>query len=131
MCESNVRSPFSILHFPFSIFHSPFAIAIVVLILGAYAGTIIWHTPYLGVLRSIHDEVYLVEPSSPGAAAGIQVGDRLTHVDGIPIREVVPLFGTKRAGDTLSFSLIRDGSPQTIDVILTLPLLGGRVRHLS
>ncbi len=109
----------------------PLVIAITVLILGAYAATIIWHTPYLGVLRSIHDDVYRVEPASPGAAAGIQVGDRLTHVDGVPIHDVVPLFGTKRAGDTLSFSLIRDGAAQTIDVILETPPLGVRVRHLS
>ncbi|RME43723.1 MAG: PDZ domain-containing protein, partial [Chloroflexi bacterium] len=109
----------------------PLVIAVAVLILGAYAATVLWRSPYLGVLRSIHDEVYRVEPASPGAAAGIQVGDRLTHVDGIPIHQVVTLFGAKRAGDILSFSLIRDGRSQTVDVLLTTPPFTVRVRRLS
>jgi signal transduction histidine kinase len=106
-------------------------IAGVVFALGVYAGLIIWHTPYLGVLRSTHDEVYLVEPASPGAAAGIQVGDRLTHVDGIPINQADPLFGDRQAGDRLSLSLIRAGTPRTVNVTLATPSLSVRVRRLS
>lgn len=109
----------------------PLTIALAVFVLGAFSGWASWRTPYLGVVRSLGDVVSRVEPGGPGNQAKFQVGDRLTHVDGVPIGRVRSFFGSKRAGDTLSLSLIRDGTSQTITVRLATPPPRIRLRRLS
>lgn len=129
--ERGKWNPFSNFQPPPSILHAPFVIAIVVLVLGVYATVTIGRSPYLGVLRSMNDVVYWVEPASPGAVAGIRVGDRLTHIDGAPVDAAESLFGVKEAGDLLSFSLLRGETAHTVDVTLAAPPLKVRVRRLS
>jgi putative serine protease PepD len=62
-----------------------------------------------------------VVPGGPADQAGIQGGDVITEVDGNPARSVAVLeVATLRrsAGDTVSVTYERDGSPTTVDVTL-------------
>lgn len=63
-----------------------------------------------------------VEPRSPAAAAGLQVGDELRSMDGVdtPDREVVNrLMAGKRWGDTADLVVRRAGSTVTLRVRFT------------
>jgi regulator of sigma E protease len=53
-----------------------------------------------------------VRPDSPAAAAGFQPGDRFLRVDGKPVQTFsdVQRLVTGRAGDSLTFVLLRDGA---------------------
>lgn len=62
-----------------------------------------------------------VTAGGPAAKAGIQIGDRVTATDGIRIRSVyqvtVPTFH-KQPGDTITFTIEREGKPR--DILVTL-----------
>jgi putative serine protease PepD len=62
-----------------------------------------------------------VQPGSPAARAGLQVGDIITEIDGEPARssdQLVALTLTKRAGDKVQLTYVRDG--QTTNTTVTL-----------
>ena len=63
-------------------------------------------------------EIYNVEPNTPAWRAGIRRGDRITHIDGIEItrEEAGKRFGSVRAGQTLSFRLVRDGDARNVSL---------------
>ena len=75
-------------------------------------------------LRSLSDGVVFSEvyPRSPAAQAGAQVGDIVTRIDGRPVTdsgELVRMIGSKRAGQSVRLSVLRDGSERTLNVTLT------------
>lgn len=59
-----------------------------------------------------------VPADSAAAAAGLQDGDRITAVDGIPVIDYMSYAGhiRNRAGQTVEFTIQRDGAPVTIPV---------------
>jgi serine protease Do len=68
-----------------------------------------------------------VEPDSPGAKAGLQIGDVITEIDGQKVSdagELQVLVGQKKPGSTISLRVLRDG--KTISVPVTLEELGSR-----
>ena len=68
-----------------------------------------------------------VEPDSPGAKAGLQVGDVITEIDGQKVSdagELQVLVGQKQPGSKITLKVLRDGKTMTIPV--TLEELGSR-----
>ena len=68
-----------------------------------------------------------VEPDSPGAKAGLQIGDVITEIDGQKVSdagELQVLVGQKQPGTKIMLKVLRDGKSMTIPV--TLEELGSR-----
>ncbi|MEY2413078.1 MAG: serine protease Do [Acidobacteriaceae bacterium] len=68
-----------------------------------------------------------VEPASPGAKAGLRVGDVITDVDGRQVSDASNLqleVGQKRPGSKLNLQVMRDGKRMTLPI--TLEEMGSR-----
>ncbi len=66
-------------------------------------------------------EIAAVRTRSPAEAAGIQAGDKITSVDGTPVRrhqEIRQVLGRFDAGEVIRISLERDGKSRDIEVTL-------------
>src|SRR5580692_6973922 len=66
-----------------------------------------------------------VEPDSPGAKAGLQIGDVITEVDGHNVNdagELQVVIGQKQPGTKVNLTILRDG--KTLTLPLTLEALG-------
>ena len=66
-------------------------------------------------------KVTTVEPDSPAAKAGIEVGDVITAIDGKTTNQPAALTGFVRqysAGDTVKLTVIRNGAKKEIEVTL-------------
>jgi putative serine protease PepD len=62
-----------------------------------------------------------VTAGSPADTAGIKEGDRITSVDSAPVRDQIELAARVRShqpGDTVHITFVRDGSTQTLEVVL-------------
>ena len=63
--------------------------------------------------------LYAVDPGGAAAAAGLQVGDVITRIDGMEIRTMTDLSAAKKsytAGDTARFTVVRGGQSLQITV---------------
>ena len=60
-----------------------------------------------------------VEPGGPADAAGLEPGDVLTHVDGVKIdsKKGSEEFSALEPGDTVTWTVKRDGKKQTVRVV--------------
>ncbi len=68
-----------------------------------------------------------VEPDSPGAKAGLQIGDVITEIDGQKVTdagELQVLVGQKQPGSKIMLTVLRDGKSMKVPV--TLEELGSR-----
>ena len=68
-----------------------------------------------------------VEPDSPGAKAGLQIGDVITEIDGHTVNdagELQVIVGQKKPGTKIDLTVLRDGKAMTMPV--TLEALGSR-----
>jgi serine protease Do len=68
-----------------------------------------------------------VEPDSPGAKAGLQIGDVITEIDGQKVSdagELQVLVGQKQPGTKISLKVLREG--KTMSVSVTLEEIGDR-----
>ena len=68
-----------------------------------------------------------VDPDSPGAKAGLQVGDVITEIDGQKVSdagELQVIVGQKQPGTKINLTVLRDGKSMTVPV--TLEALGSR-----
>ncbi len=72
---------------------------------------------------TVSEGVYISDLTDNGAAksAGIEVGDVVTRVDGIEVKDspkLLELLGRKRPGDAVELSINRFGEEKTFEVIL-------------
>jgi signal transduction histidine kinase len=82
-----------------------------------------WTQPYDGLEWS--QITYQVEKvDGPAAEAGLHVGDAILQLDGAPIKEVHPLYGNKKAGERVLFTVLREGKPQQLELTLEQPSPG-------
>jgi serine protease Do len=68
-----------------------------------------------------------VEPDSPGAKAGLKVGDVITHIDGKEVSDASELqvvVGQKNPDTKIDLQVMRDG--KNVDVPVTLEAMGSR-----
>ncbi|MEZ5118119.1 MAG: trypsin-like peptidase domain-containing protein [Candidatus Nanopelagicales bacterium] len=83
-------------------------------------------TPVIGVQLDMQytgpgGKVAEVTPDSGAAKAGLQAGDVITAVDGTKVAdgtELIVAIRAKAPGDTVSLTVERGGSTQTLDVVL-------------
>jgi putative serine protease PepD len=71
--------------------------------------------------------VTVVDPGGPAEQAGIQVGDKLTVVDGRPARNVSQLEKIallRNAGDSVPVTIVRNGAPTETAIVLGSPAAG-------
>lgn len=79
-----------------------------------------WAQPYDGLECS--RITYEVEKADgPAAEAGLHIGDIILELDGIPFKEAHPLYGNKKAGERVLFTVLREGKPQTLELTLEQP----------
>lgn len=57
----------------------------------------------------------------PAAEAGLHTGDVILQLDGAPIKEVHPLYESKKAGERVLFTVLREGKPQQLELTLERP----------
>ena len=77
-----------------------------------------------------------VHDQSPASRAGIQVGDRVTAVESLQIRSVYQAIRpvlVKQPGDTVTFTIERDGKSEDVQVVLGggVVITGARLADLS
>jgi hypothetical protein len=78
-------------------------------------------SPFIGyefTLDSVSFDVLFVAPGSSAEAAGIQAGDQLVSIDGVPVSQSPPALSLVQAipgapGETATFELVRGGQPYT------------------
>jgi hypothetical protein len=89
-------------------------IAIVILIRGALGAMDIAKIPYTGYSLSPDNVVNQVYAGSPAEAAGVQVGDSVSRIDGIPVESLSGLSdrGRPEIGSPGSLTVTRDGVEQ-------------------
>jgi two-component system sensor histidine kinase ComP len=66
-------------------------------------------------------EVLEVAADSPGARAGLRVGDRVLAVDGLPPRALPNLTAGRHAGEALPVTVLREGETHTLSLALERP----------
>jgi serine protease Do len=79
------------------------------------------NSKFFNLTKSAGAVVSQVEPDSPGAKAGIKVGDVITAIDGKPVNDAGELqveVGEKQPGTTIHLEVIRDGKNETVPVTL-------------
>jgi serine protease Do len=73
----------------------------------------------LGLKRAVGALIAGVDDGSPGAKAGLQVGDLIQAYDGhevIGAGDLPPMVAATKPGTTVPVQILRDGKQQTIDV---------------
>lgn len=82
--------------------------------------------PYVGTRPGFNESgdgvpIIGVNPDSPAEKAGLKVGDLITRFDGQPVKDLMAysnLLKNKKAGDTVKFTIQREGQEMVVDVIL-------------
>jgi len=82
---------------------------------------------FFGDSAALGGVVTQVEPDSPGAKAGLQVGDVITEIDGQKVNdagELQVMVGQKQPGSKINLTVLRDGKRMSVPV--TLEALGDK-----
>ena len=85
------------------------------------------NSKFFNMSKAVGAVVTQVEPDSPGAKAGLKVGDVITQIDGQEVSDAGGLqvvVGQKDPGNTIHLQVMRDGKNVTIPV--TLEAMGSR-----
>lgn len=81
-------------------------------------------TPYAGWTLDRNFTVDTLVPQSPAANAGVELGDMVRSIEGIPINnreKVVPLGRSLKIGDALSYEVTRGGEVKTVLIVYDQP----------
>jgi len=76
----------------------------------------------LGIEQTEGVYIYDIEDNTGAAQAGLQTGDIIIRINNVKISSMADLLGylkTKRPGDEIEVTIIRDGDPQTFKVVLS------------
>ena len=119
-------------------YRMPFLVVAVLFILwGIFGAADLPNVPYTGYLTDGNNTVVQVEPGSPAQLAGLQVGDHITSIAGIPVEDSRALARLSRpqVGDTRTLTVERraetelaaaPGGPPSRTVALTYLAQPGR-----
>lgn len=95
-----------------------FLFSLLTLALIASAAASVWSRPDEGFAWSPTHQVIRLEPTGPGAQAGVQAGDIVVELDGAPIATASHLYADKKPGDEVIFAMLREGQLYTLPVTL-------------
>jgi serine protease Do len=87
------------------------------------------NSKFFHMTNAIGAVVTQVEPDSPGAKAGLKVGDVITRIEGNEVSDAGELqveVGQKNPGTTIHLQVMRDG--KNVEVPVTLEAMGSRDR---
>jgi len=87
----------------------------------------VWLLPRPGFHFSENRKITAIEANTSAVAAGLKVGDVLTRINGkllfppeLKSHDVYqPLYEGKRAGDSVRYTVLRDGQELVIDIVMT------------
>ena len=97
-----------------------------------YAALVLWSYPYAGMTWSPRSgQVSDVDPAGPAHRAGIRPGDRVLAIESVPLSEVPDLYVWKNVGDTVVFTLVREGREFTLELTLISPTWAERALRLE
>ena len=96
-----------------------------------YASVLLWVEPYAGLRWNVQSGlVYKVDRTSPSARAGIQSGDRILLVNGVPPLKGYPVYRNKQQDLTITLTFARSNHIYRVPVQLAPPPWWVRVRRL-
>jgi len=108
-----------------SLFHSKgyypicLFVALIVLVLLIGTGQSLWLFPDEGMSWTVQTgQVYAVVSDGPAFEAGIRSGDRLVSIDGLPLSQAFSIYPHKLAGDTILYTVWREGGQRTAPVVV-------------
>jgi serine protease Do len=87
------------------------------------------NSKFFHMTNAVGAVVTQVEPDSPGAKAGLKVGDVITRIEGNEVSDAGELqveVGQKNPGTTIHLQVMRDG--KNVEVPVTLEAMGSRDR---
>jgi serine protease Do len=87
------------------------------------------NSKFFHMTNAVGAVVTQVEPDSPGAKAGLKVGDVITRIEGNEVSDAGELqveVGQKNPGTTVHLQVMRDG--KNVEVPVTLEAMGSRDR---
>jgi signal transduction histidine kinase len=109
-----------------------FLLALAALTLIAVAFLYVGVQPYNGFFYDFFSyRVYDIAPDGPAEQAGLQVGDRLAEVRGVPVEQAASIYGQGKAGDTVTFSILRGDQSLSLPLVLTTPPLSVTLTRLE
>ena len=85
------------------------------------------NSKFFHMTNAIGAVVSQIEPDSPGAKAGLKVGDVITQLDGREVSDAGALqveVGQKNPGTTIHLQVMRDG--KSVEIPVTLEAMGSR-----
>ena len=85
------------------------------------------NSKFFNLSRAVGAVVTQVEANSPGAKAGLKIGDVIAELDGKPVSDAGELqaeVGLKKPGTTIRLGIVRNGRSETLPV--TLEKMGAR-----
>ena len=85
------------------------------------------NSKFFNMSKAVGAVVTQVEPDSPGAKAGLKVGDVITQIDGQEVSDAGGLqvvVGQKDPGNTIHLQVMRDG--KNVSIPVTLEAMGSR-----
>jgi hypothetical protein len=103
-------------------------LALILVILGVINTIEQWNVGLMPFQMNGQHKVTNVE--SGGARVGVMIGDVLTHIDTVDVNARLTFLARPRAGETRSYTFIREGAPVRIDVVHERVSRRGRVLSL-
>lgn len=91
------------------------------LLIGIYTGSQIWRAQIGFSFDTETGRVTRVTAGSAAAQVGVEVGDTLTHIDDVPLVAAVPLYPSKRVGQTVEYSFSRAEQVYRAPIVLPAP----------
>jgi len=105
--------------------------ALALLAFMAWAGYWLAVLPYEGLEWGSDYRIRRVDPGGPAAAAGLQVGDLIVAVDGVPANLAYPWYRGKEPDEPISFTVRRADRLWTASLPLVSPPWSERLRRLE
>ena len=97
------------------------SLSLTTLALTIWAAQVLWSFPYDGMTWSSRTgQVTSVDPHGPATDVGVERGDLLVALDGMPLSQAYVVYPTKHMGDIIHFGLQRGSEQWATSLLLTV-----------